>query len=119
MDFCETLNSAKCCAANMADAYVAAVSVGEDTDDKFYTLMLLNGYIRTLERYNHNPTAIKITQFANDGVFLSDNGKILSLACTSEKVCLDPDHVNCLKRSDICFILEQVSLLCENCSCDC
>lgn len=119
MDFCKALNNAKGCAANMASQYVTAVSCGEDTDDMFYTLMLLNGYVRTLERYEHNPTAIKVFNFAEKGVFLSDKGKILSLACTSEKVCLNPDSVNCLKQHDVCFILEQISLLCDDCPCDC
>ena len=119
LDLCRAISDAKCCSAKLAGAYVGAANTGENTDDALYELLLLNGWIKVLERYEQNPTVPLTTIFTDGNLVLVDNDKLLSFACHSETVCLDADSVNCLKKSDVCFMLEQISKLCDNCKCDC
>lgn len=51
MDLCKEIQAAKCCVVKMADAYVKAATYGDDTKEMLDELILFNGYIKTLERY--------------------------------------------------------------------
>lgn len=121
MSLCSKIQDAKTCVSKFAERYVKAVTFGVDTDDLFYELMLLVGYVESLERYECNPTRNLTTRnlLTYEDFLLTDNNKILSLGDTCETVCLDPDEVNCLSKDEVCFILEQISLKCESCSCGC
>lgn len=50
MDICQEIEDAKCCVAEYAAAYVTASTFGNNTDDMFYELLLLNAYIDALTR---------------------------------------------------------------------
>jgi hypothetical protein len=51
MSICQKIENAKCCVANFSNAYVKACTFGTSTMEMFYELILLNAYIRALERY--------------------------------------------------------------------
>lgn len=51
-DICQKIESAKNCVSEFANAYVKASTFGNNSDDMFYELILLNAYIEALERYD-------------------------------------------------------------------
>ena len=115
------INDSKCCVVDIAHAYVKAKTYGDDTPVMLEELILLNGYVKTLERYDHDPKkkVHVVDVYSLDGVVLSDGDNILSLGKHCSYECVDPEEVNCLTRDEICSILEQISLKCENCQCGC
>lgn len=52
MDICQNIEDAKCCVAKFSDVYVKARTFGTATMDMLYELLLLNSYIRALQRYD-------------------------------------------------------------------
>lgn len=113
---CDKIADAKCCVVDIAGIYVDMVTYGNDTPDMFIELQLLNGYVRTLERYNQEGK-----KKVNDSRVLTING----MALTNDgqqlltKECYSKDVVNCISEISVCFILEQIELVCETCKCGC
>lgn len=116
MSLCNKIADAKCCVVDIAATYVDMVTFGNDTEAMLTELKLLNGYIKTLERYNTNHEKVlnKTKALTINGIAITNDGKQLLI-----KGCYTENVVNCLKESDVCFILEQISLSCENCKCGC
>ena len=50
MDICAEIDKAKTCASKMAYNYSIKAIYGNVKEDDFYKLLLLNNYIKTLER---------------------------------------------------------------------
>lgn len=51
MDICQKIENAKCCVGKFSNVYVKACTFGTSTMEMFYELILLNSYIRALQRY--------------------------------------------------------------------
>lgn len=117
---CEKISDAKCCIVDTAEKYVKNVSKGNYIESDFFELILLNGYINSLERYDDSETKILLQTIElnhNQNTLLCNGKKlILNNSC---KVDVNPDDVNCLCKDQICFILEQLSLKCDSCNCNC
>lgn len=119
-DLCAKICDAKCCVVDMAAVYVDMVTFGNDTPDMLVELQLFNGYIKTLDRYKTDDTIrIEKTKILTiDGMKLTDDDRqITSRECSIEHV--DLDKINCITENDVCFILEQIELVCETCKCGC
>jgi len=113
--FDERLAKAKCCALTLSSDYVAMANKGRNTDQMFNTLMLVDAYMNTLEKYCPTPTVsykdyLFYLRLHNKEVYLHDTGKC---------VCIDPDLFNCLTTYDVEAIFDQISTLCGGCSCNC
>jgi len=121
MDLCEKISAAKCCVVEVADAYVRAVTFGNDTDGMRDELFLLNGYIHALERYDTSECILvkKTVLLTDNNILLADDNKILSLGALWVEKEVNPDDINCLTKDDVCNILEQISYSCESCVCGC
>ena len=121
MSLSKKICDAKCCVVSLADAYVKASTFGNNTEAMFEELMLMNNYIKALQRYECNPSKLVHvnTELTFGSSLLTIDNKILSLkSCYVDKN-IDPDTVNCLTKDEVCFILEQISLRCESCACGC
>lgn len=114
MDLCQIIEDAKCCSAKMAAAYVKAVSVGEDTEVMYYELVEMRARIKSLKRFDPKPSK---PAAVNTGEFILDD-TTNKLSLKSKTIALDPS-VNCLAQDDICKIIQQISLVCDDCSCNC
>lgn len=119
--FSERLSKAQCCALEYSNKYVKAVSHGEGTDQMFNTLMLLDSYLNTLERYSSSPwVCVDHTGYMkHSGSFLSFNGKALYLSGANRTIFVEPDCLNCVTEEEVNKIFEQISVLCGGCSCNC
>lgn len=52
MDVTCAIESAKCCVANLAGAYVDAKNTGQNNDNMFNEFMLMNSYVKVLCNYD-------------------------------------------------------------------
>ena len=95
-DLSAKICEAHCCAALQAGEYVKKASKGRATEQDFYTLIILNQYLNSLDGYK----------------------KSLSLGggCTG---CGHGGGTSCLTEAEVKLILEQVSSICGGCSCNC
>lgn len=123
MDVCQLIEKAKCCFSAMGDKYATELSMGMATNEMFYDMLRMDGYISILSRYEQFPQE-KVDIPIPSSVSLSSlvsNNNLLSLKTKSGKVCvdIDPDEVNCLTVLDIGCIEEQIMMMCELCKCNC
>jgi hypothetical protein len=115
------INNAKCCVAEYAQKYVRKKTYGEDTEEDFSTLSLLNGYVEALSRYDCDSyKKVVVSAVASEGgVVLTDGDAFIQI----DEVCVDRslflNDTNCLSEIQVCSILEQVQLMCNNCNCNC
>lgn len=114
------LDDAKCCSAKMAAKYLNNFQHGEDQNHVFNELVLLRGYIKSLDRYCGTPEPEeKITfQTLPDGrkIFIPIDGKLVPLTKKTTRE-VDVDEVNCLTVREVEKIKEGVSKICNNCNC--
>jgi hypothetical protein len=96
-NFEERLCEAHCCAAKVADEYVKKESKGRASEQDFITLILLDQYLDTLDRYK----------------------KSISLDDHDHHECGCEKSDSCISENQARFILEQITTICGACSCNC
>lgn len=120
-ELCNIISNAKCCSAKLAAEYVEKVTYGEDSAQIRYEWLELNTYIKTLERYDAEPTktVYEGTELNNGDQALYNDGKRLYFDLCPKVIELCPCAVNCIKKDELCSIIEKINLRCGNCGCDC
>lgn len=84
----------------MAAQYVKDVTFGNNTPDSFVSLALNVQYIKALERFEKSHKEKKSEEETENS---------LSLPTTND----------CLCPQEVCFILNQISMVCESSLCGC
>lgn len=95
-DIATKICEAHCCAATLADSYVYKASKGRATEQDYFTLLLVDSYLDSLDRYKNTVS--------------------LSTGCTA---CGSGSGGSCLTEGDVRFILAQISIVCGGCTCNC
>lgn len=98
---CDALERAKCCAVALANSYVEAATFGEDKDIDYDTLDLLIQLIDMADGYDF-------------GSHVANSNNLLSL--TGNRL---PADTNCLSEDQLSSLLEQITIICNNCNCNC
>jgi hypothetical protein len=121
MDKCKLISQANFCFVKKASAFVSKANTGTESDVDFYEVMALYGMILALERYEQFPSVRKLVgnELVYDSYSLTDSNFSLYTNTTCEKVCVDPDEVNCLSSLDIMLIEENIMSTCEFCKVEC
>lgn len=116
----DEVSKAKCCVADRAMKYIIALNYGEVREDQWLYVDWIVNIIESLERYQADPDQCvgERKLLSEAGIVLADSNKFLSLGCSGEKIC-NADSVNCLSESDVRRLLEQLSLFCNDCNCNC
>lgn len=107
------IEDAKCCVVSIAALYVNSVTFGNNSEDQFIELCLLNGYIEALERYDEHVNEHKHLH----EILLSNGNKLVSLC--EDNNCLCNTKIDCLSQEQVCFMLNQISMICSNSICGC
>lgn len=121
MDFCEDIRDAKKCYGNMAACYASDLIFGRNSDEKFFNLLRLSIYIKTLERNIpikkkiYEPSSLQGQAVDFSSLKRQNNTLILdterSINCTVVEI--NP----CLSDDEICSIIERIKILCNECIC--
>ena len=118
MDICAEIDKAKTCAAKMAYKYSIKATYGNIKEEDFYKILLLNNYIKTLER-NIPETeevreVVKVDKIDFSALIRQNNTLILE---TQEQyTCVEVKK--CLSEDEICKIVEYIDILCLNSNCN-
>lgn len=121
VDICEIIKDAECCAAKMAHKYSIVKSFGNEDDELFNSLMLINAYIRTLKRnvpetYTEKiPIPIESTDLSS----LKRQNNVLILDIEQKYECVEKKTEVCLTDDEICRMYEEIKVICSLCNCNC
>ena len=121
----EIISEAKCCAGKLAHDYARAATFGNTDDELSFNFMRLNAYIRTLERNKTKHSHKKEIVYENPKTVslnsLQKKNNLLYLKQKQErKVITRCEEITpCLTDDEIRSIVEEIKLLCSNCSCNC
>lgn len=117
MDVCSVIEEAKSCSAALTKKYADAKVFGNHNDKLFYDLLMINTFIRTLERNQVKRKMIKkpiLTDGSHvDFSALKRRNNVLILEAKEEFICEEVEISPCLSDPEICHILEQVKVLCS------
>ena len=121
MDFCQDIRDAKKCYAGMATDYSVALTYGRGSEEKFFDLLRLGIYIKTLERNIpikkkvYENISIQGTTVDFSSLKKQNNNLILDVEPT--KTCSIIEVSPCLSDDEICEIIESAKILCCECNC--
>ncbi len=108
------------CFVTELNKWIDKLNHGENSLDDDFKILTMFTLIDTLMTYDFHPTRkVKVrTVLVPECDILKFNPNSLILYKT-KCIDLDPEMVNCLKKEDLCGIIEQLSIICENCNCNC
>lgn len=108
------------CFVDYVNKWASALNHGENTDEQETHILLMNSIIETLECYDFHPKRKVRTRsvIVPECDILNFNTNSLILYKTT-CIDLDPDKVNCLTAEELCPLIEKMSIICENCNCNC
>lgn len=119
MNLCSVIDKAKRCAGKITARYAVERTFGNRNEALFYDMLRINAYIRTLERNQVSTRQIKskkpLEGSTVDFSSLKKQNNVLILPTRCEIICTTLEVSPCLSDSEICKIMEQVTLLCSNC----
>lgn len=108
------------CLVDEVVKWIDKLNHGENTEIDDIKLIAMFEVIQTLCNYDFHPTRKVKTRSVIvpecDILNFSTNSLILYKTTCIE---LDPEQVNCLKPEELCPMIEQLSIMCENCNCNC
>jgi hypothetical protein len=108
------------CLVDYLSGWIDKLNFGENNETEDLKLLSMYQLYSALANYDFHPK--KKVQVASVIVSESD---ILNFDCKSlnlyktKCIEIDPEEANCLSPDEICQLREQLSILCENCNCDC
>lgn len=118
MDICAEIDKAKTCASKMAYNYAVKAIYGNVKENDFYKLLLLNNYIKTLQR--NVPETEEVREVVKvdkvDFSALIRRNNTLILEAQEHTICVKVQK--CLSDDEICKIVEYVDILCLNSNCN-
>lgn len=120
MNINSTICKARVCFVDEVVKWIDKLNHGENSEEDDFKILAMHEIICTLESYDFHPTKKVKTRHVvvpECGILnLEANSLILYKTTCVE---LDPAQVNCLKPEQLCPIIEQLSIICENCNCNC
>jgi hypothetical protein len=117
----EIICEAKCCSTEYAAKFAEDKTFGRDTDNSDYFMLMM--YIDVLQR--NTPSFIKlkakVTTCPKKISFSSlkkENNKLF-LDIREAVKCVDVKLDACLSDAELCKIIEEIKVLCNQCECNC